>query len=74
MSTDKSEKTEKTDHEVSLTRRALIKAGWAVPVILSIGLPVGNVFVHASTGRGSSGSSGNRQSDLRSWLNSLFGR
>lgn len=44
------EKSEKTDHEVSLTRRALIKAGWAVPVILSIGLPVGNVFVHASTG------------------------
>jgi hypothetical protein len=75
MSTDKGKKT---DREVSLTRRALIKAGWAVPVILSIGLPIGNVFVHASTGRRSSssnfGSRGNRQSGLRSWLNSLFGR
>ncbi len=47
MSTDESKKT---DSEVSLTRRALIKAGWAVPIILSVGLPVGNVFVHASTG------------------------
>ncbi len=46
MSTDESKKT---DSEVSLTRRALIKTAWAVPVILSVGLPVGNVFVHAST-------------------------
>ncbi len=50
MSTEKSEKTEKNDREASLTRRALIKAGWAIPVILSIGLPVGDVFVHATTG------------------------
>ena len=46
MSNDKSKKT---DSEVCHTRRALIKAGWAIPIILSIGLPVGNVFVHAST-------------------------
>ena len=45
MSNDKSKKT---DSEVSHTRRALIKAGWAVPIILSIGLPVGNVFAQAS--------------------------
>ncbi len=44
-----SDKSKKTDSEVSYTRRALIKAGWAIPIILSIGLPVGNVFVHAST-------------------------
>ncbi len=54
MSNDKSKKT---DSEVCHTRRALIKAGWAVPIILSIGLPVGNVFVHASSGnRGRSNS------------------
>ncbi len=47
MSNDKSKKT---DSEVCHTRRALIKAGWAVPIILSIGLPVGNVFANASTG------------------------
>ncbi len=45
-----SDKSKKTDGEVSYTRRALIKAGWAIPIILSIGLPVGNVFVHASNG------------------------
>ncbi len=45
------EKGKKNDSEVSATRRAAIKAGWAVPIILSIGLPVGDVFVHASTGR-----------------------
>ena len=44
-----SDKSKKTDSEVSYTRRALIKAGWAIPIILSIGLPVGNVFVHASS-------------------------
>jgi hypothetical protein len=49
MSTDKNEKT---DHEVSLTRRALIKAGWAIPVILSIGLPTGDVFAKSSRGIG----------------------
>ncbi len=49
MSTDKSKKT---DNEVSLTRRALIKAGWAIPVILSIGLPTGDVFAKSSMGRG----------------------
>jgi hypothetical protein len=74
MSTDEGKKAEKTDREATLTRRALIKAGWAVPVILSIGLPVGNVFVHASTGSGSSSSGGNELSGLRSWLDSLFGR
>ena len=43
--------TEKNDREVSLTRRTVIKtAAWAIPTILSIGLPVGNVFAHASTG------------------------
>ncbi len=52
MSTDKSEKTEKTDRETSLTRRAVIKAGWAVPVILAIGLPNGNVFAKSSNGKG----------------------
>ncbi len=48
------EESKKNDKEVSLTRRALIKAGWAVPIILSIALPVGDVFVHATgvDGRG----------------------
>lgn len=41
------EESKKTDNEVSLTRRAAIKAGWAVPVILAIGLG-GNTFVHAT--------------------------
>ncbi len=48
MSTDKSEKT---DREVSITRRAVIKAGWAVPVILAIGLPNGDVFAKSTTGK-----------------------
>ena len=44
--------TEKNDREVSLTRRTVIKtAAWAIPTILSIGLPVGNVFAHASGGQ-----------------------
>jgi hypothetical protein len=48
MSNDKSKKT---DSEVSLTRRTVIKtAAWIVPVILAVQLPKGNVFVHASTG------------------------
>jgi len=55
MSNDKSKKT---DSEVCHTRRALIKAGWAIPIILSIGLPVGNVFVHASPGGQTTPSSG----------------
>ncbi len=46
----------KTDRETSLTRRAVIKAGWAVPVIVSIGLlSTGNVFARASKGRGRPG-------------------
>ncbi len=56
MSNDKSKKT---DSEVSLTRRTVIKtAAWIVPVILAVQLPKGNVFVHASTiaGRPSSSS------------------
>ncbi len=57
MSNDKSKKS---DNEVSLTRRALIKAGWAVPIILSIGLPVGDVFVHATTGVGTRSTRGTR--------------
>ncbi len=48
MSTEESKKVEK---EVSMTRRAAIKAGWAIPVILAIGLG-GNTFLHASGGRG----------------------
>ena len=55
MSNDKSKKT---DSKVCHTRRALIKAGWAIPIILSIGLPVGNVFVHASTSGQTTPSSG----------------
>ena len=51
MGNDKSGKTEKTDRETSLTRRAVIKAGWVVPVILAIGLPAGNVFSQASGGQ-----------------------
>ncbi len=60
MSTDKNEKT---DHEVSLTRRTLIKAGWAIPVILTIGLPTGDVFAKGSrgTGGGSSGGGGKKK-------------
>ncbi len=42
----------KTKNEVSVTRRALIKAGWAVPVILAIGLPNGDVFAKSSRGKG----------------------
>ena len=38
----------KTKNEVSVTRRAAIKAGWAIPVILSIGLSAGDVFAKAS--------------------------
>ena len=48
------EEGEKVEMERSITRRAAIKAGWAVPVILAIGLG-GNAFVHAtptSTSRG----------------------
>ena len=45
-------KTEKTDRETSITRRAVIKAGWAVPVILAIGLPNGDVFAKSSGGKG----------------------
>ncbi len=71
MSTDKSEKT---DREVSLTRRAVIKAGWAVPVILSIGLPVGDVFVHASTGWGNSGIHANQQGKDKRSKNSNSGK
>ena len=41
------EESKKVDNEVSITRRAAIKAGWAVPVILAIGLG-GNAFVHAT--------------------------
>ncbi len=45
------EKTEKNDREVSLTRRTLIKtAAWTVPVILTVGLPSGNVFAQGSNG------------------------
>ncbi len=58
MSTDEGKKAKKNDREASLTRRALIKAGWAIPVILSIGLPVGDDFVHATT-------SGDRRNDRR---------
>ncbi len=48
MSTDKSKKT---DSEVSLTRRKLIKtAPWIVPAILAVQLTKRDVFVHASTG------------------------
>ncbi len=47
------EDSKKVGKETTLTRRAAIKAGWAVPVILAIGLG-GNAFVHATpTGRGS---------------------
>ncbi len=42
------EESKKVDKEVSLTRRAALKAGWAVPVILAIGLGGRNAFVHAS--------------------------
>ncbi len=57
MNTEESKKVEK---EVSITRRAAIKAGWAVPIILAIGLG-GNTFVHATgqndfgTNQGNSG-------------------
>ncbi len=45
--------SKKAGKETTLTRRAAIKAGWAVPVIFAIGLG-GNAFVHATpTGRGS---------------------
>ncbi len=48
MSTDKSKKT---DSEVSLTRRKLIKtAPWIVPAILAVQLTKRDVFVHASSG------------------------
>ncbi len=43
------EESKKVDKEASITRRAAIKAGWAVPIIVAIGLG-GNTFVHA-TGR-----------------------
>ncbi len=43
------EENKNVDKEVSLTRRAALKAGWAVPVIVAIGLG-GNSFVHASGG------------------------
>ena len=49
----KTEESKKVDKEVSITRRAAIKAGWAVPVILAIGLG-GNTFVHATGGPGNS--------------------
>ncbi len=43
------EKSEKNDREVSLTRRTVIKtAAWTVPVVLAVGLLPGNVFVQAS--------------------------
>lgn len=45
------EESRKKDKEVSITRRAAIKAGWAVPVILAVGLNAGNVFAQASGGR-----------------------
>ncbi len=45
MNTEESKKV--VNKEVSITRRAAIKAGWAVPVILAIGLG-GNTFVHAT--------------------------
>ncbi len=70
MSNDKSKKT---DSEVSLTRRALIKAGWAVPIILSIALPVGNVFVHATTGGKSSGHASTQGQSKRRNSNSKSG-
>ncbi len=41
------EESKKVDKEVSLTRRAALKAGWAVPIIVAIGLG-GNTFVHAT--------------------------
>ncbi len=41
------EESKKVDKEVTLTRRAAIKVGWAVPIILAIGLG-GNTFVHAT--------------------------
>ncbi len=41
------EESKKVDKEVSLTRRAALKAGWAVPIIVAIGLG-GNAFVHAT--------------------------
>ncbi len=47
-----STESKRVGKETTLTRRAAIKAGWAVPVILAIGLG-GNAFVHATgTGRG----------------------
>ncbi len=55
MGNNKIGKTEKTDRETSLTRRAVIKAGWAVPVILSMGLSAGNIFAQGSKGRGRPG-------------------
>jgi hypothetical protein len=48
------EEGEKLDKEVTLTRRAAIKAGWAVPIILAIGLG-GNAFVHATSSKRSRG-------------------
>ena len=42
------EESKKVDKEVSLTRRAALKAGWAVPIVLAVTLGTGNVFVHAS--------------------------
>ena len=44
------EESKKVDKERSITRRAALKAGWAVPVILAIGLG-GNTFVHATPGK-----------------------
>jgi hypothetical protein len=35
----KPEQGSEANRESSLTRRALLKAGWAVPVILAVGLP-----------------------------------
>ncbi len=52
--------TEHASREASLTRRTVIKtAAWAIPVILSIGLPTGDVFAKGSGhGHGSSGGGG----------------
>ncbi len=40
--------TKHASREASFTRRAVIKAGWIVPVILAVGLPPGDVFAQSS--------------------------
>jgi hypothetical protein len=55
------EESKKVDKELSITRRTALKAaGWAVPVIVAVGLG-GSTFVFASGGgRGGKGNDNNQ--------------